>query len=123
MEKYKKQVVVLFSLFSLLVASLAPVSVHAENTNTSSTSEYTIAPRERGSCRQLVKLGLLSPRSCGYVPGRPKGGEIYLTKKQWDCVLNVYGLVAKVAVNVPITLGGGVILILDSAKTINACVR
>lgn len=86
----------------------------------SQDSPYGITLQSRGSCEELVRRGLLSGRSCGSSGGRPKGGNVFLTNPQWQCVLEIFGEAAAIAVN-PVSFGVWITASFDALKTINFC--
>lgn len=93
-------------------------SVNAEIESRDSSHGVTL--RSRGSCEELVRRGLLSSRSCGSSGGRPKGGNIFLTVDQWQCVLDTFGAAAAVAVN---AVSGGFLVTasFNGLSVINSC--
>ena len=128
MRKIRSFILVMCCL--LMISSLViPSTVNASMVTQSGSvnaeiesqdSPYGVTLRSRGSCEELVRRGLLSSRSCGSSGGRPNGGRVFLTNPQWQCVLEVFGAAAAIAVN-PVSFGVWVTASFDAWKTINFC--
>lgn len=128
MRKIRSFILVMCCL--LMISSLViPSTVNASMVTQSGSvnaeiesqdSPYGVTLRSRGSCEELVRRGLLSSRSCGSSGGRPNGGRVFLTNPQWQCVLEVFGEAAAIAVN-PVSFGVWVTASFDGWKTINFC--
>lgn len=132
MEKSNKEgytLGLLILIVSLFFNFLSFPTVNAAEVNDSTDSEVVtdidgdsvIVPYDRGSCEELVRAGLLSPRNCGYTQGKPKGGQIWLTPAQADCVFKFYEGAFTNIISIPAGLGGGIVVGYTVWSTLSAC--
>lgn len=111
-----------FNLLTLPAVSAADLNNPTNTEDLIETNEDTImVPFERGSCEQLVRQGLLSPRNCGYTQGKPKDGQIWLTPAQAECVFKFYEGSLTNIISVPTGFGGGVVFAYTLWSTFSAC--
>ncbi|WP_282920855.1 hypothetical protein [Ignavigranum ruoffiae] len=111
MKKFSKLVLLFLSVFMMILSVPSPSNVYASESNELLNNIVDIEEdilRERGSCQQLVNLGLLSSRACGaHIGGRPRSGTVRLNARQWECVKASYGGLLGVAAsiyNVPLAI-------------------
>lgn len=113
-------VFMLVSLITMPVVS-ATEYIDSNTIEQGTAADVGIVPYTRGSCSELVRAGLKSPRSCGYIQGRPKNGQIWLTPKQAICVRSFYEGAATNIISVPTGWGGGIVISYNLYKTFNLC--
>lgn len=124
MKKYFVKFLLILTLIPTVILSGTAISADTKVYEPQTAQGISSLPgtvlRDKGSCMELVKVGKLSPRNCGYSQGRPTGANIWLTPKQWNCVVNAYSMPFVVA-SVPATLGGGAIIGVNAWRTMLSC--